>query len=64
MYSGTNELHYNIYKKSNHKKIWGGSKKKKSKKKNKTFIGYGLIPKNQNVPSGVYSDVITATIIY
>jgi spore coat protein U-like protein len=64
MYSGTNELHYNIYKKSDHEKIWNEKKKKRSKKKDKTFTGYGLIPAGQQVPPGNYSDTITATLVY
>jgi spore coat protein U-like protein len=61
MYSGTNELHYNIYKRSDYQTVL---EKVRSRRQNKTFTGYGLIPKNQDIDSGVYSDVITATIIY
>lgn len=77
MASGGSTLGYNVYKRSNHTRIWGdgtgGTSTKLTKKCrlkpskptcSKTLTVYGRIPFGQNVAAGSYADTLVVTITF
>lgn len=63
-----NLLNYNLYTKQNRTTVWGDGTGgtstvvvKGTRQKNVTI--YGSIPPRQNVPPGIYGDILTVTII-
>lgn len=74
MYSGTEVLEYNLYTDSARTMIWGDGSTGNSYVSDGYLLGlltvsrdypvYGRLPAGQNVPAGVYSDVIVVTVDY
>jgi len=68
MAGGAASLAYNIFRDPARREIWGdGSDGTFAHRGAGTgmeshFIGYGRLPGNQNVPAGVYSDVVTVLV--
>lgn len=73
MTQGASSLAYNIYTSSTQNQVWGDGSGQSQKttgwiigvlNHRRAFTIYGRIPAGQNVPSGVYTDTIIATIAY
>ena len=68
MASGTNYLSYEIYQETGRTTVWGTSgaglltPAAAPDKSARAFTTYGRIPAGQDVPSGSYSDTVTATV--
>ena len=67
--NGTNQLSYNLYRKSNHTKVWGdGSGGSKTEKYNSRLVNatiYGSVFAGQMTAAvGSYTDSITVTVDY
>ncbi|MFZ2396770.1 MAG: spore coat U domain-containing protein [Smithella sp.] len=62
MNSGRNYISYNLYTDAACSQIWGDSTAGTSiitGTTNNTYTVYGKVPGNQNLPAGLYSDVVT-----
>jgi spore coat protein U-like protein len=74
MASGINHLNYNLYTDSARTQIWGdGTASTVTVSDNylltispttRNYTAFGLVPASQNLPTGSYSDTITATVIF
>ncbi|MGI4851888.1 MAG: Csu type fimbrial protein [Janthinobacterium lividum] len=73
MSNGLDNLNYNIYTSLNYQSIWGGGTSDAQKVSEnytiklltlhvKNYTAYGMIPINQNVPGGAYSDNIVVNV--
>lgn len=74
MTDGTNTLNYNIYADSARTQIWGNNTGGSVSvldnyllnisPTTRNYTSYGQLPAGQNIPTGNYSDTITATVIF
>jgi len=69
MMYGTNRLNYNLYRNAARNRILGdGSASTEffqaNNVRNRSFTIYGRVPARQNVPAGIYSDLIVVTLTF
>jgi len=67
MTTGSNTINYNIYQDSSHTTLWGDGTTGSTEAGTgsgivQTYTAYGIVPKQQVIPSGVYTDTITVTL--
>lgn len=74
MYSGAYAIEYNLYTDSTRTTLWGDGSAGTSYVSDGYLLGlltvsrnypvYGRVPAGQNLPAGVYSDVVVVTVDY
>jgi len=69
MANGTEYLNYNLYRNAARNRILGDGSAgteffQANNVRNRSFIVYGRVPARQNVPAGIYSDLIVVTLTF
>jgi spore coat protein U-like protein len=67
MTDGSNTINYNIYQNSAHTTLWGDGATGTTEAGTgtgivQTYTAYGIVPKQQVIPTGTYTDTITVTL--